>query len=248
MKPRAAMPASTGTSKWRLMGSEERGLAGPAEAAGGKEAAGLTSEREWKAATGAAKVGRWLASIPQPAPPRSAYVSFVPPVTLLEKLLLLRSVPAERVAIGKLTAGSWQSVTQPLDEGKVQTDADCPDAAGYNEPSAEITEHIDERTQLRRQVALMRLSREATPDRILNQMTQPQSRVQPASLYQGGTAGEGPALCLVSAGVRRGGVVASARSSRSFLRRSDFSFSAHSRSALSLSAFSFTCRREVPLI
>lgn len=102
----------------------------PAEAAGGKEAAGLTSEREWKAATGAAKVGRWLASIPQPAPPRSAYVSFVPPVTLLEKLLLLRSVPAERVAIGKLTAGSWQSVTQPLDEGKVQTDADCPDAAG----------------------------------------------------------------------------------------------------------------------
>ena len=43
---------------------------------------------------GAAKVGRWLASIPQPAPPKSAYVSFVPPVKLLEKLLLLRSVPA----------------------------------------------------------------------------------------------------------------------------------------------------------
>ena len=48
----------------------------------------------WKAAMGAAKVGRWLASIPQPAPPRSAYVSLVPPVKLLEKLLLLRSVPA----------------------------------------------------------------------------------------------------------------------------------------------------------
>ena len=61
--------------------------------AGWKAALGLESGVAWKAAIGAAKVGRWLASIPQPAPPRSAYVSFVPAVKLLEKLLL-RSVPA----------------------------------------------------------------------------------------------------------------------------------------------------------
>ena len=100
----------------------------PAEAAGGKEAAGLTSEREWKAATGAAKVGRWLASMPQPAPPRSAYVSFVPPVTLPEKLLLLRSVPAERNAIGKLTVGKLSHSLSARAEHRQC--ADCPDAAG----------------------------------------------------------------------------------------------------------------------
>ncbi len=84
--------------KQPVMARERAVPCSPAEAAGGKEAAGLTSEREWKAATGAAKVGRWLA----------AYVSFVPPVTLLEKLLLLRSVPAERTAIGR------GHVTQPV--------------------------------------------------------------------------------------------------------------------------------------
>ncbi len=96
-----------------------------AAAAGGKDAAGLPSEREWKAATGAAKVGRWLASIPHPAPPRSAYVSFVPPVTLLEKLLLLRSVPAARIAISKL-AKSYTAYQR----AKYRHCVDCPNAAG----------------------------------------------------------------------------------------------------------------------
>ena len=100
----------------------------PAEAAGGKEAAGLASERERKGATGAAKVGRWLASIPHPAPPRSAYVSFVPPVTLLEKLLLLRSVPAARIAIGKLAAGKVSHSLSARAEHRQC--AGCPDAAG----------------------------------------------------------------------------------------------------------------------
>ncbi len=101
-------------AKQPVMARERDVPCSPAEAAGGKEAAGLTSEREWKAATGAAKVGRWLASIPHPAPPRSAYVSFVPPVTLLEKLLLLRSVPAERTAIGR------GHITQSVSEGTIQ--------------------------------------------------------------------------------------------------------------------------------
>lgn len=99
----------------------------PAEAAGGKEAAGLTSERKWKAATGAAKVGRWLASIPHPAPPRSAYVSFVPPATLLEKLLLLRSVPAARLLIGKLAVVQLSHSLSARAEHRQC--ADCPDAA-----------------------------------------------------------------------------------------------------------------------
>lgn len=86
--------ASDGTA---LSGKEAKGGLpwGPPAGAGWKAAVGSESAVAWKAAMGGAKVGRWLASIPHPAPPRSAYVSLVPPVTLLEKLLLLlRSVPA----------------------------------------------------------------------------------------------------------------------------------------------------------